>query len=107
MILTIELRIHESAIEAIRLPEDDMRGQLLVELAVALYAGGMLSFGKARELTGLSHYEFARVLGKRSVVRHYGQSEKDVEAILNQLQGRGEQLTAKLLRSRRTDRGFS
>ncbi len=73
--MALDLRIPDSVTEAIRLPEDAISGQLLVELAVALYAGGMLSFGKARELTGLSHYEFARLLGKRSVVRHYGQQE--------------------------------
>lgn len=70
--MAIELRIPDSVIEAIRLPEDGMSEQLIVELAVALYAGGTLSFGKARELTGMSHYEFARLLGKRGVVRHYG-----------------------------------
>jgi predicted HTH domain antitoxin len=43
----------------------------LLELALALYARGILSFGKARELTGLSKYEFGILLGKRDIPRHY------------------------------------
>ena len=73
--MTIELRIPDSVVETMRLPEEDMGGQLLVELAVALYTRGILSFGKARDLASLSHVEFARLLGRRGVVRHYGQSE--------------------------------
>jgi predicted HTH domain antitoxin len=32
---------------------------------------GILSFGKARELAGLSKYEFGLLLGRRDVPRHY------------------------------------
>jgi predicted HTH domain antitoxin len=35
----------------------------------------MLSFGKARELAGLSKYAFGQLLGERSVERHYGPEE--------------------------------
>jgi predicted HTH domain antitoxin len=41
------------------------------ELAVTLYAQGILSFGKARELAGKSKYEFGLLLGKRQISRHY------------------------------------
>jgi predicted HTH domain antitoxin len=44
---------------------------LLIELAVALYARGILFFGKARELASLSKYEFGLLLGKRKTPRHY------------------------------------
>lgn len=47
------------------------KGPLLIELAVALYARGILSFGKARELAQLSKYEFGLLLGKREIPRHY------------------------------------
>jgi len=43
----------------------------MIELAVALYARGILSFGKARELCGLSKYEFGLLLGHRGIPRHY------------------------------------
>jgi predicted HTH domain antitoxin len=54
----IQLEIPDHVAKAIRLPLVEQKQQLLVELAVALYARGMLSFGKARELASLSKYEF-------------------------------------------------
>ncbi len=69
--MTIQLQIPDSVAQAMRLPPLDQQQQLLIELAVALYARGILSFGKARELAGLNKYEFGRLLGRRSIPRHY------------------------------------
>ncbi len=69
--MSIQLEIPDSIVEAMRLARQDQKQQLLLELALALYARGILSFGKARELAGLSRYEFGLLLGKRSVPRHY------------------------------------
>jgi predicted HTH domain antitoxin len=49
----------------------------MTELAVALHARGILSFGKARELTSLNRVEFGRLLGRRGIPRHY--TEQDLE----------------------------
>ena len=70
-----ELQIPESVGQAIRLPEDRIRQELLTELAVALYSRGIISFGKARELAETGKYEFGRILGERGVSRHYGPEE--------------------------------
>ncbi|MGA2716396.1 MAG: UPF0175 family protein [Bryobacteraceae bacterium] len=35
------------------------------ELAIALYAQGILSFGKASELAGVSRFAFAELIGQR------------------------------------------
>ena len=67
----IQLDIPDDVAQAIRLPLEEQKEQLLLELAVALYARGILSFGKARELAGLSKYDFGILLGKRSIPRHY------------------------------------
>lgn len=69
------LQIPDSVTQALRLPEGRMKEDLLLELAVALYAQGVLSFGKARELATLSKSEFGQVLGRRGIVRHYGREE--------------------------------
>jgi predicted HTH domain antitoxin len=69
--MSIQLEIPDSVAQAIQLPSTEQKQQLLVELAVALYARGVLSFGKARELTDLSKYEFGRLLGRRGIPRHY------------------------------------
>ncbi|MCL0033459.1 UPF0175 family protein [Thermodesulfovibrionales bacterium] len=71
----LQLRIPDSVAQAIRLPEERKVQELTVELAIALYAQGFLSFGKARELAGMGKYEFGLLLGKRGIPRHYGQEE--------------------------------
>ncbi len=71
----LQLSIPDSVAQAIRLPEKYREQNLLIELAVALYAQEALSFGKARELAGMSTYEFSQLLGRREIPRHYGASE--------------------------------
>lgn len=73
--MSIQLPIPDSVAEAIRLPEERVMTELQIELAVALYARGVLAFGKARELAGLNKYDFGRLLGNRGVARHYGLEE--------------------------------
>jgi predicted HTH domain antitoxin len=41
------------------------------ELAVTLFQQGRLSFGKARELAGMSVWAFQLLLGSRSIPVHY------------------------------------
>jgi len=43
-----------------------------LELAVTLYAQQRLSIGKARELAGMSLWEFRQVLAARGIPPHYG-----------------------------------
>lgn len=69
--MSIQLYIPDSIAQALRLPPLEQQQQLTIELAMALYARGILSFGKARELSGLSKYEFGLLLGKRGIPRHY------------------------------------
>ena len=69
------LPIPRSAWEAIALPEHRKERALRRELAVALYREGFLSFGKAREVAGMSKRDFGRLLGARRVERHYGEEE--------------------------------
>ena len=73
--MSVQLQIPDAVAQAIRLPEERLIQELLTELAVALYAQRFLPFGKARELAGMGKYEFGRLLGERSVARHYGREE--------------------------------
>jgi predicted HTH domain antitoxin len=52
-----------------------MESRLRAELTVALYARGILPFGKASELAGISRYGFAELLGQRQIPRHYAEQE--------------------------------
>ena len=71
----IHLTIPDSITQAMRLPRQEQHDRLIVELAVTLYAQGILPFGKARELAGMSKFEFGRLLGERKITRHYSQED--------------------------------
>ncbi|MBM4042508.1 MAG: UPF0175 family protein [Planctomycetes bacterium] len=73
--MDVNLTIPESIAQAIRMPEDRLPKELLCELATALYAHGLLAFGKARELAGLGKYEFGQLLAARGIPRHYTREE--------------------------------
>ncbi len=70
--MSIQLEIPDSVADAMRMARENQKEQLMIELAVALYARGILSFGKARELTGLDKYQFGLLLGQRGIPRRYG-----------------------------------
>ena len=73
--MTILLEIPDSVARAMRLPPSEQRHQLKIELALSLYAQSILSYGKARELAGMSKLEFGQLLGKRNLPRHYEQDD--------------------------------
>jgi len=62
-------------LDAIAAPPEDREPIVRQELAVSLYREGYLSFGKARELAGLSKAEFHRLLGDRQIQRHYTRAD--------------------------------
>lgn len=62
---------------ALKIPEREIASRLQLELAVHLYEQWLLSFGKAKELAQMSHWEFAEALAKRQVTRHY--TDKELE----------------------------
>ena len=62
-------------LDAIAAPPEDREPIVRQELAVSLYREEYLSFGKARELTGLSKAEFHRLLDEREVERHYTEED--------------------------------
>lgn len=69
------IEIPDSVISSLRLPEQEIDARLRTELAVALYARGILSFGKASELADLSRSAFAEQVSERGVSRHYAEEE--------------------------------
>lgn len=72
-----EIEIADDVYDALKLPEGEREAALKAMLAVSLYDGDVLSFGKARELAGLSKREFHRLLGEREITRHYTREEFD------------------------------
>jgi len=77
----IQIEIPEEIITGIKIPEKDLEKIMKIELAIALYQKGYLSFGQARKITGLSKIEFINELAERKVERHYTEEDlrDDVE----------------------------
>jgi len=75
------ISIPEDTLVSLKIPRDDLEKVLKLELATSLYQRGVISFGKARKLAGLSKWEFLEELGKRKIKRHY--TEKELEEDLS------------------------
>ena len=71
----LQIYIPNTVVQAIRFPEGHLKRTLIIELSAALYARGLVSFGKARQLAKMGKYEFGRLLAERGIIRHYGQEE--------------------------------
>jgi predicted HTH domain antitoxin len=64
---TVCIEIPREIVHATRMTPQELR----CELAVYLYEQEKLSFGKARELAGLSAWAFQQLLGSRGIAAHY------------------------------------
>jgi len=71
----IVLEISGDLAEALRVPPGEHTTRLRRELAVRLYQKGFLSLGKARELAGMSKWEFHLLLGEEGIIRRYDVEE--------------------------------
>jgi predicted HTH domain antitoxin len=71
----IALQIPREVLHAARMTPQ----QLQVELAVSLFQQGKLSFGKARQMAGLSFWVFQQLLGSRSIPVQYADDELEAD----------------------------
>jgi len=69
--MQLAIDLPEECLKAIKLPSEEVPGRIKKELAVRLYSKDLLSFGKARQLAGMTRWEFHDLLGKEGVVRRY------------------------------------
>jgi predicted HTH domain antitoxin len=69
------LQVPDSVARSLRLPEGEVEDRLRCELALALYAQNILPFGRASELAAISRYQFADLVTRRGIPRHYGSEE--------------------------------
>lgn len=79
----LSLEIPESILQAIKLPDKDIKKRLLKILATKLYEERILGIGKARELAGLSKIEFYNLLHDENLCLNYDEEElaDDLEQI--------------------------
>ena len=76
---TATLEIPQGVLDAAQMNTQELRR----ELALTLYAQNRLSLGKARELAGLSLWEFRQWLGLRRIEAHYDVNDlqDDIETL--------------------------
>jgi len=65
---TVTIEIPREILHVTRMTPEELRR----ELAVSLFHQGKLSFGKARELAGMTVWAFQQLLGSREIPVHYG-----------------------------------
>ena len=78
-----------SATVPIEIPREIMRStrmtpqELKRDLAILLFQQGKLSFGKAREMAGMTVWAFQQLLGSREISVHYDveEYEEDLETL--------------------------
>jgi predicted HTH domain antitoxin len=64
---TVSIEVPREVVHITRMTPDELRR----ELAIYLFQQGKLSFGKAREIAGMTAWAFQQLLGSRSVPVHY------------------------------------
>jgi len=64
---SVILEVPQDILDSARLTAPELK----LELALSLYAQGRLAIGKARELAGLSLWEFRQVIAARCIAAHY------------------------------------
>jgi len=65
---TVTIEIPREILHVTRMTPEELRR----ELAVSLFQQGKLSFGKAREMAGMTVWAFQQLLGSRGIPVHYG-----------------------------------
>ena len=64
---TVSIEIPGEVMHAARMTPEELKR----ELAIHLFREGKLSFGKAREMAGMTAWAFQQLLGSRDIPVHY------------------------------------
>jgi predicted HTH domain antitoxin len=75
----VAIEIPQEVLHAARMTPEEVKR----ELAILLFQQGKLSFGKARELAGMTVWTFQQLLGSRGMSVHYDVAayEEDLAAL--------------------------
>lgn len=75
MFVKFEMTLPEKVLKALGLRESEAESGLKKEMAVYFFQRNLLSFGQARQLSGLSIWDFLELLRERKVPIHYDLKE--------------------------------
>jgi predicted HTH domain antitoxin len=77
MSTTICIEIPREVLHVTRMTPEELRR----ELAIYLFQQGKLSFGKAKEMAGMTAWAFQQLLGSRSIPVHYAIEDYEQDLI--------------------------
>jgi predicted HTH domain antitoxin len=84
MTLTVSIEIPREILHASRMTSDELKR----ELALSLFQQSRLSFGKAREMAGMTVATFQQLLGSRGICVHYDVDDYEQDLATLKDQGR-------------------
>ncbi len=84
MSMTISLQIPREVVHTTRMKPEE----LTRELAIALFQQGKISFGKAREMAGMTVWAFQQLLGSRGICASYDVADYEEDLATLQELGR-------------------
>ncbi len=81
--MDLVIEIPKDVLRSMKVPERELPQRLRIELALRLYQTGVLSYGKARRLAGMTKWDFQSLLGKEHILRRYDVEdlEKDLATL--------------------------
>lgn len=79
MSATVSIEIPREIIRSTRMTSQELKR----DLAILLFQQSKLSFGKAREMTGMTTWAFQQLLGSRGIPIHYDieEYEEDLQTL--------------------------
>lgn len=78
----MQFTIDDAIIHALKAPEPKVESVLRQSLAVSLYAQKMLPLGPARQLSGLTRWEFDELLARENATRNYTMADLQEDSAL-------------------------
>lgn len=80
MPFTVELTLPEKVLTAAGFSQSEAPSMLQRELAASFFQRGVLSFGQARQLAGVSVWDFIEFLRDRKIPLHYDKIEYEEDS---------------------------
>ncbi len=81
---TVSNKIPREVVHATQMSPEELRR----ELAIYLFQQGKLSFGKAREMAGMTAWSFQQIIASRGISVHYGVAEYEADRATLKERGR-------------------
>lgn len=75
----VTINLPDEIVDSIRLPEQERKERIILELAVSLYTSGLLPLGKAASIAGVNRYGFIEALVKKGLSQSYDLEELEFD----------------------------